>query len=106
MDGNGLITAHKAGTAEITVTTKDGAYSDTMEVRVCFPGDVNGSGKVDNEDLILLTRYRARWKVSIDMNAADVNASGKVDNEDLILLTRYRARWKVTLLPGKVSSQN
>ena len=60
---------------------------------------------MDNEDLILLTRYRARWKVSIDMNAADVNGSGKVDNEDLILLTRYRARWKVTLLPGKVSSE-
>ena len=102
---DGKITAIKIGVASITVATEDGAYSDTMEVQVYLPGDVNGSGKVDNEDLILLTRYRARWKVSIDMNAADVNGSGKVDNEDLILLTRYRARWKVTLLPGKVSSE-
>ena len=84
----------------VSVSIKNGEIS----IADFIPGDVDGSGRVDNEDLILLTRYRARWKVSINMDAADVDGSGKVDNEDLILLTRYRARWKVTLLPGKVSS--
>ena len=70
-----------------------------------LPGDVDGNGKVDNEDLVLLTRYRARWNVDMNMDAADVDASGKVDNDDLILLTRYRARWNVSLLPGRVSAK-
>ena len=84
----------------IDVNTQDGEIT----IADFIPGDVNDSGRVDNDDLILLTRYRARWKVTINMDAADVDGSGKVDNDDLILLTRYRARWKVTLLPGKVSS--
>ena len=84
----------------VSVSIKDAEIS----IADFIPGDVNGSGRVDNEDLILLTRYRARWKVSINMDAADVDGNGKVDNEDLIRLTRYRARWKVTLLPGKVSA--
>ena len=88
--------------APVNVDTQDGEIT----IADLIPGDVNGSGRVDNDDLILLTRYRARWKVNINMDAADVDGSGKVDNDDLILLTRYRARWKVTLLPGKVSSKS
>ena len=84
----------------VAFTIEDGEIS----IADFTPGDVDGNGKVDNNDLILLTRYRARWKITINMDAADVNSNGKVDNEDLILLTRYRARWKVTLLPGRVSA--
>ena len=84
----------------VAFTIEDGEIS----IADFTPGDVDGNGKVDNNDLILLTRYRARWKITINMDAADVNSNGKVDNEDLILLTRYRARWKVALLPGRVSA--
>lgn len=99
-DGFLAIDLKSQESAPVAFAIEDGQLSITDFI----PGDINGNGKVDNNDLILLTRYRARWKVTINMDAADVNGNGKVDNEDLILLTRYRARWKVTLLPGRVST--
>ena len=47
--------------APVNVDTQDGEIT----IADLIPGDVDGSGKVDNDDLILLTRYRARWKVTL-----------------------------------------
>ena len=62
-------------------------------------GDVNGDGSVDSADVMLLSRYMARWDVEINLDAADVDADGSITSADVMLLRRYMARWDVTLGP-------
>lgn len=68
-----------------------------IEVTDVIIGDVNGDGKVNNLDRVVLTRYLADWddypESVIDMTAADVNCDGKVNNLDRVILTRYLADW-------------
>ncbi|MCM1059804.1 MAG: dockerin type I domain-containing protein [Eubacterium sp.] len=56
-------------------------------------GDVNGDGKVNGQDNILLNRYLANWGNEIDMAAADMNGDGKVNGQDSIILARTLAGW-------------
>lgn len=69
----------------------------TLDKKPILYGDVNGDGKVNPEDRMILTRYLAHWTGytadMIDMDAADVNADGKVNNFDRMILTRYLAKW-------------
>lgn len=60
-------------------------------------GDVNGDGKVNGKDGILLAQYLAEWDVTINMDAADVNGDGKVNGKDGVLLAQYLAEWDVEL---------
>ncbi len=68
-----------------------------IEVTDVIIGDVNGDGKVNNLDRVVLTRYLADWddypESAVDMIAADVNCDGKVNNLDRVILTRYLADW-------------
>ncbi len=60
-------------------------------------GDINGDGKVNNLDRLLLSRWLAKWKTALDEgisgDAADVNGDGKVNNLDRLVLARHLARW-------------
>ena len=68
------------------------------------PGDVNGNGRVNVQDLAALQRHLNGWKIVVDTAAADVNADDKVNMKDLGLLQQYLNDWDVTLLPGTGSS--
>lgn len=61
------------------------------------PGDLNGSGAVNTQDLALLQRHLNGWNVTVDTDAADVTGDGKVNTQDLALLQRYLNGWNVTL---------
>ncbi len=61
------------------------------------PGDVNGDGKVDAKDGLLVMQYDAGWNVSIDPDNADVNANGAADLGDAVLIFQYAAGQEVTL---------
>ena len=51
------------------------------------PGDVDGSGKVDIDDLTILIDYLlSGGSVTIDSLAADVDESGAVNIDDITLL--------------------
>jgi hypothetical protein len=63
-------------------------------------GDLNGDGKVDSADLVLMLRYFARPGVEIDLRAADVNGDGVVNMADLILLLRYFSQPNIVLGPS------
>ena len=69
-----------------------------------IPGDVNGNGRVNVQDLAALQRHLNGWKIVVDTAAADVNADDKVNMKDLGLLQQYLNDWDVTLLPGTGSS--
>ena len=65
---------------------------------ICY-GDVNGDGKVNGQDVVLLRRYMANYDydtgestVQVDLGA-DANGDGKVNGQDVVLLRRYMANY-------------
>ena len=68
-----------------------------VKVKTALTGDVDRNGFINNDDLILLTKYLANWKGftedSLALDAADINGDGKVNPLDRALLARYIAGW-------------
>jgi len=84
----------------------DNIYAAIALLQEFMFGDVNGDGKIEIADLLLLARWLAGHNVSIDARefeicgewgAADVNASGYIDIRDLVLLARHLAGHNVRL---------
>lgn len=96
---DGIVTGIKEGSSTITVITKDGEYSATCVVTVegddkpsdfGIRGDIDGNGKVESKDYIMLKRYVLNT-FSLDEKAllrADVDNNGKVVSKDYIILKR------------------
>ena len=61
------------------------------------PGDINGDGKLNNKDVMLLMQYYAGWPVSVPEPLRDINGDGKQNNKDIMLLMQYLAGWDVTV---------
>lgn len=66
------------------------------EYTVVLRGDVNGDGKIDISDLVLISRYIAGAKTlaAPHLNASDTNKDGKTDISDLVLTSRHIAKIK------------
>jgi hypothetical protein len=62
-----------------------------------MPGDIDGSGKVNNQDVTLLLKYVLGWDVEVVDGALDVDGSGKVNNQDVTLLLKYVLGWDVEI---------
>jgi protocatechuate 3,4-dioxygenase beta subunit len=103
VDGNGLVTAHSAGTATITVTTADGGHTATSAITVvALPeppappapvyGDPDGDGQVTNADATQVLRAAVRIiDLSGLLEAADVNGDGRITAADATLILRRAA---------------
>ena len=79
-------------------------YKDNYTECLTVYGDVNGDGKVNNLDRLVLSRWIAKWPDyianGIDTRAADLNRDGRVNGKDRLILTRYLAKWPdYTVLP-------
>lgn len=68
-----------------------------VKVSSHLPGDVNGDGKVNNQDGTFLLHHLAGWSVNVDSSALDVNGDGKVNNQDGTVLLRHLAGWDVEI---------
>ena len=56
------------------------------------PGDLNGDGKINIKDVVLIRRYIiGDYDTKINENASNVDDDGKVNSADVILLRRYIA---------------
>ena len=52
-------------------------------------GDVNGNGKIDARDYLLLKRaYFGTYTLTCDLEVSDINGNGKIDARDYLLLKR------------------
>jgi hypothetical protein len=74
--------------------------NDLSDVALVKYGDLDGNGVIDIEDLILMQKKVAGWKVDdsiVYKEVADVDVDGDVDIDDLILEQKAVAGWKVTL---------
>ena len=59
-------------------------------------GDVNGSGRVDATDSVVLSRYLAKWSGYSDMITeanCDLDGNTVIDATDSVILSRYLASW-------------
>ena len=82
--------------AEEQELIKADAGIDITEIRLLFVpeeeyivGDVNGNGKIDARDYLLLKRaYFGTYTLTCTPEAADVNGNGKIDARDYLLLKR------------------
>ncbi|MBR5371414.1 MAG: dockerin type I repeat-containing protein [Oscillospiraceae bacterium] len=76
-------------TTESTVTTATVTTSASTTAAVPKKGDLNGDGKLDLKDVVLLRRAIAGgWNVTADPAAADLNGDSAVNLKDVILLRR------------------
>ena len=88
-----------------TVTPEEGVYTIPPEangvvIEGCLLGDVNESGIIDTDDLVLMRRYLVGRYTPTELGvlAGDIADSGVVDTDDLVLMRRY--------LVGRYSLQN
>ena len=68
-------------------------FTDTELVPFRYKGDVNGDGKVNMKDLVLLQRYLNNWPVEIDLDTADLTGDEKVNMKDYVALQRVLNGW-------------
>ncbi len=68
-----------------------------VKVSNVMMGDSDGDGELTDWDAILLNRYLAYWKLTIDLDAMDIDGDGEVTDWDAILFERYLAGWKIEL---------
>lgn len=63
-------------------------------------GDVNGDGKLANDDLSMLVSFLSRNNESVKIANLDVDNNGKVNNRDAILVAQALGGWDVDLYTG------
>lgn len=84
---------HAPWTEEITV----GTDNIGKDVTVYLWGDVNGDGKVKNNDLAFLARHLAEWPgyetLPVYKKVADLNQDGLIKQNDSAILERHLAGW-------------
>ncbi len=56
-------------------------------------GDADGNGKVTSTDKVLLSRFLAKWNVTIDEKACDLNRNGTLESAEAVVIARYLAKW-------------
>ncbi len=60
-------------------------------------GDLNGDGRINATDGVLLAQLLAGWSVQASVTAADCNGDGAVNATDGVLLAQHLAGWAVVL---------
>ncbi|HEV3036306.1 MAG TPA: dockerin type I domain-containing protein [Candidatus Angelobacter sp.] len=86
-DLSGLITATGGGTATIAVSYASQTAKVTLRVPTTVPGDLNGDGKVDQDDINILLDALGT-AASGPFDARDLNRDGVIDASDVAALVK------------------
>ncbi len=100
---DGVVTALKAGVANVTAITEEGGFRASCKITVennVMSGDINGDEKVDIQDLVRLAQFLASWQVTTVKEASDCNGDAQVNIQDLVRLAQFLANWDVELESG------
>lgn len=95
------------GTYTVEIT-KDGHFTERrtvtlsgsdveLDVAMTLKGDINGDGKRNNKDVIILMQFFAGWPVTVEERVRDVNGDGKLNNKDVVILMQFLANWEVSI---------
>lgn len=99
--GNGF-KALKPGYARVNVKSNDGTINAQIKVYVgggCTKGDVNGDGKINSFDALLVLRNSVQMNEldTAEKSAADINSDGKINSLDALIIlqitTETRSVW-------------
>lgn len=88
------------GSVTLSIDSGSSYVPADLAVVGSFNGDVNGDGKIDKADMILINRSQAKWKnqlkTTTDNNIYqnDINRDGVYNATDKILINQYMAGWK------------
>ena len=101
VDPSGIVTAQRAGSVEIRVTTADGELTAAYQIHIegRTTGDINGDGNINLVDLMQCLNHVGR-KALLEgeaLKAADINGDGSVNLVDLMRLLNYVGRKTPTL---------
>ena len=77
---------------------KKAAHEAAMLYKKAIPGDFDGTGVADLEDVTLLAKHFAGWDSELDDAALDLNGDGAKNLKDLVLLAQFVAGWDVELV--------
>lgn len=66
----------------------------TVQIGQYRPGDINGDGKVNVDDALLLLNYVCDLRKDEVKGNPDVNGDGAVNNKDVVILLRYIAKFE------------
>ena len=77
---------------------KKAAHEAAMLYKKSIPGDFDGTGVADLEDVTLLAKHFAGWDSELDDAALDLNGDGAKNLKDLVLLAQFVAGWDVELV--------
>ncbi len=86
------------GTAAETYAKNNGFTFIALDGASAVPGDLNGDGAVDVDDIVLMQKATAGWKVAESVKkAADLDGNGTIDVEELVMVQKKAAGWKIVL---------
>ncbi len=78
-------------------TTQNSTYEDKT-VAPGSRGDINGDGRINIQDLVMLKKRLAKYKdITVVEKACDVDGDGMIDIRDAVLLSRYLAGFNINL---------
>ena len=87
------------GDATVTIMCGNKADSFVVTVEKGYTlGDINGDGKINGTDSLLLQRYNNGWTdlpQIKSIEAMDINGDGKINGTDALLLQRYNNGWDI-----------
>lgn len=92
-----LLCAATLATATFTGTTSASYEGEDSCVWEIVPGDANGNGSVNIDDVVYILKYVAGWKSAkknLKIMESDVNGDGNITIGDALKMMKYFAGWQ------------
>ena len=69
----------------------------TGTVQITAAGDIDGNGKINGRDVLLLAQYQTDKTKTVVLGSADVDGNNKNNGRDVLLLAQYQTNKTLTI---------